>query len=227
MTTIKQFYRTNPVTMSLLSLMLITFLTMTLIYPFRATSNDAIFTFGGLLGLVMRLDPRQFWRLFTSNFIHIGLQHLLMNSFSLFIVGQIAEQLWSRQVYITLFFISGVFGGLLTIALKPEVLSAGASSAIFGLFAGVAVLGYFGHHPGLKQVGRSFQSLILINFMFNLFMPDVNLLGHLGGALGGALCAIGLPNRIDSSTFSNRQRWQAWLTLLGLGIGLLILFYWR
>lgn len=227
MTTIKQLFRTSPVTMSLLSLMLIVFLGMNLTYPFRATGNEAIFISGGLLGLVIRFDPSQWWRLLTSNFVHIGFQNFLMNCFSLFIVGKIAEQLWSRRVYLGLFILSGAFGGLLTIAWQPEILSAGASSAIFGLFAGVAVLGYFGHHPGLKQVGRSFQSLIVVNLIFNLFMPDVNLLGHLGGAIGGSLCAIGFPNRIDPYTFSDKQRWQALLTLAGLTGGLLFLFYHR
>lgn len=225
MTLLKETFRDKPVTMSLLGLLVLVFTLMNLFYPFRATSNEAIFTFGGLLGLAIELDPSQWWRLLTSNLVHIGFQHLLMNAFSLYIVGRIAEQLWQPRFYLTLFTLSGVFGGLLTILLAPQVLSAGASSSIFGLFAGVAVLGYFGKSPFLKQMGRSFQTMILINLVFNLFSPDINIWGHLGGAIGGGLCAVFLPNQVWPRPFSRAQQVQALLAFVGLSLAMLALFY--
>lgn len=225
MTLLKQTFRDKPVTMSLLSLLVVVFTLMNLVYPFRATSNEAIFTFGGLLGLVMKLAPSQLWRLLTSNLVHIGFQHLLMNLFSLYIVGKIAEQIWRPRVYLTLFTLAGVFGGLLTILMAPEVLAAGSSSSIFGLFAGVAILGYFGKNPFLKQAGRSFQTMIVINLVFNLFSPDINIWGHLGGAIGGGLCAVFLPNQLYPRTFTKKQQTQALLAFVGLSLAMLVLFY--
>lgn len=222
---LKRAFRESPVTLSLLGLLVGIYLVMNLVYPFRAASNEAVFTFGGLLGLYMRLDLSQWWRLLTSNLVHIGLQHLLMNGFSLYLVGKIAEQIWRPRVYLTLFTLAGVFGGLLTLVLAPDVLAAGASSSIFGLFAGVAILGYFGKNPFLKQTGRSFQTLIVVNLIFNLFSPGVNIWGHLGGAIGGGLCAIFLPNQLYPATFNKKQRLQAYLAFAGLSLLLVALFY--
>lgn len=224
---IREFYRDYPITAGLLVMMVAVYLVMNLVFPFYATSNAAILTFGGLFGALIRVDSSQWWRIISSNFVHIGLEHLLMNGFSLYIVGKIAEQVWSKRDYLILFLLSGIFGGLLTIALAPQVLSAGASSSIFGLFAGVAIMGYFGHNLLLKQMGRSFQTLIVVNLLFNLFMPSVNIWGHLGGAIGGALCAVILPNRVDPYAFSKQQRQQALLALLGSVVLLLVLFYLR
>lgn len=221
----KQLVRELPVTFSLLGLLTIVFVLMTLMYPFRATSGEAIFTFGGLFGTYMRLDPSQWWRLLASNLVHIGFEHLLMNAISLFIVGKIAEQIWRPRFYLTLFTLAGVFGGLLTILMAPDVLAAGASSSIFGLFAGIAILGYFGKSPFLKQAGRSFQTMILINLVFNLFSPDINIWGHLGGAIGGALCAVFLPNQLYPRTFTQKQQVQALVAFVGLSLAMLVLFY--
>lgn len=224
MTHLRDFYKQHPVTASLLAIILAIYLLMNLVFPFQATSGEAVYAFGGLFGLVMQVDSSQWWRLITSNLVHIGLQHLLMNAFSLYIVGKIAEQLWSTRDYLILFFLSGIFGGLLSMVLEPQVLSVGASSSIFGLFAGVAVLGYVGRSPFLKQMGRSFQTLIMVNLLFNLFMPDVNIWGHLGGAIGGALCAVFLPNRLMTH-FSQKQKWQAALAFFGASLLLLLIFY--
>lgn len=221
----KQLFKNEPLTMGLLLLNFLIFLVMQVVFPFRGSSPQAIFAFGGLYGDLIRVLPSESWRLLSSNFVHIGIQHLLMNSFSLYIVGRIAEQLWRREFYLLIYVLSGVFGGVLTLWLSPSVLSAGASSSIFGLFAAVAVLGYIGHHPLLKQTGKNFQSLIAINLLFNLFMPDVNIWGHLGGAIGGCLLALALPNRVSGSFLSLPKRFLAFLTYFILLCLMLMLFF--
>lgn len=225
MTYLKQFFKTFPVTASLVTLFIVIYLLMNLVYPFAASSNQAVFTFGGLFGELIKFSPLQGYRLLTSNLVHIGLEHLLLNSISLFSVGQIAEQIWSKKTYLTLFTLAGLFGGFLTIWLTPQVLSAGASSSIFGLFAGVALLGHFGHHHQLKKLGKSFQAIILINLLSNLLMPQVNIWGHLGGAIGGALCAVFLPNQLGLAIFSTHQKKMALLAYLGLSALILTGFY--
>lgn len=202
-----RFFKIYPVTSGLLVLNLLVFLAMQLAYPFRGASGEAVFAFGGLLGAYIQAIPSQSYRLLTSSFVHIGWQHLAMNALSLYMVGKIAEQVWGKLAYISLYLLAGVFGGLLTMLLSPTVLSAGASSSIFGLFAAVAVLGYFGRGSFLGQLGSSFQTLIVVNLVLNLFMPDVNIWGHLGGAIGGGLLALALPNRLPAHLLPGR--WQA------------------
>lgn len=225
MTAIKRLFSQQPVTLGLLVLNLLVFIAMQLAFPFRGSSGEAIFVFGGLYGDYIRLVPTALWRLLSSNFVHIGFEHLLMNSISLYIVGQIAEQVWRMRDYVILYLLAGVFGGILTLLLSPSSLSAGASSSIFGLFAGVAVLGYFGRNPILKQMGKSFQTMILVNLVFNLFMPSVNIWGHLGGAVGGAMLALILPNRLADYRLSISQRWGLALVFMALQVVGLFLFF--
>lgn len=208
----RQWFSRYPVTGGLLLLNGLIFLAMNLAYPFRAASGEAVFAFGGLLGIYIQASPIQAYRLLTATFVHIGWQHLAMNSLSLYVVGTMAEQIWSKGLYISLYLLAGVFGGLLTMLLSPTVLSAGASSSIFGLFAAVAVLGYFGRGSLLGQLGQQFRNIIVVNLVLNLVMPDVNIWGHLGGALGGGLLALALPNRLPQGLIPRKWR------LLGTGL---------
>ena len=98
----------------------------------------------------------------------------------------------------------------------PDVVAAGASTSIFGVFAAITVAGYFGRNPYLKQLGQSYQALIVINLIFNLFMPNVGLVGHIGGLVGGLLVAVFLP------TLHEKNMFQAWQRLLAGGVYLLL-----
>ena len=70
----------------------------------------------------------------------------------------------------------------------PRVVSAGASTSIFGLFAAVVGLAFFTKHPFLQQIGRMFTVLIVANLVMNLFsLGNVSIWAHIGGAIGGLL----------------------------------------
>lgn len=109
-------------------------------------------------------------------------------------------------------------GNVFTLFLTPDVVAAGASTAVFGAFASIAVVGYFGHNPYLKQMGQSYQALIVVNLIFNLFMPNVGIVGHIGGLVGGLLVAVFLP------TLHEKNMFQAWQRLLAGGIYVLLAF---
>ena len=191
----------------------------------NSTSSQTIFEFGGLYGYYVIFDPSQLWRLLTPIFVHIGWQHFLFNIFALYVVGQLAEQIWGSWRFLLLYLLSGIMGNIFTLLLTPDVVAAGASTSIFGVFAAITVVGYFGHNPYLKQLGQSYQALIVVNLIFNLFMPNVGIVGHIGGLVGGLLAAVFLPTVIEKQIF---QTWQGLLAggvylILGLGMILLAL----
>lgn len=96
----------------------------------------------------------------------------------------------------------------------PNVITAGASTSLFGLFTqAVVILGYYSHSPLLNQLGRNYLALIVINLIFNLFTPSVGITGHLGGLVGGALAAIFWPTRSESRLFSKGWRFTALFNL--------------
>ncbi|WP_423216164.1 rhomboid family intramembrane serine protease [Streptococcus equinus] len=205
----KKVIKESPVTIFLLALTTLVFVAMQLIYFGNATSTQAIFNSGGMYGAYVMYDHSQLWRLVTPIFVHIGWEHFFFNALTLYFVGQMAEQIWGHHKFLALYVLSGVVGNIFTLFFTPNVVAAGASTSLFGVFAAIMVAGYFGRNPYLKELGRNYQALILINLLFNLFTPSVGIAGHIGGLVGGVLCAIFLPTLVEKHMFKPWQRWLA------------------
>ncbi|RRD31550.1 rhomboid family intramembrane serine protease [Streptococcus minor] len=213
----------RPVTFGILIITTFVFMAIQIFRFGDTTSGVTIFEFGGLYGLFLKYDPSQLWRLVTPVFVHIGWQHFLFNLLAIYIVGQLAEQIWGSWRFLLLYILSGIMGNVFTLLLTPDVVAAGASTAIFGVFASIVVVGYFGRSPYLKQMGQSYQALIVVNLIFNLFMPNVGIVGHLGGLVGGLLAAVCLPTVIEKQMFQTWQRLLAGGIYLILVVGMILL----
>ena len=93
------------------------------------------------------LQHGEIWRLLSYMFLHGSLLHLLINMYSLYIIGTQIENYYGKTKYVLIYIISGICGGLLSAVATPfinpgkNIVSIGASGAIFGL---VAALLYFG-----------------------------------------------------------------------------------
>lgn len=157
-------------------------------YGISATSAINLFNSGAILGQVMLFDPSQMWRLFTALFIHIGWAHVLLNVATLFFIGRQIENVFGWLRFTLIYLLSGISGNAMVFLLTPRVVSAGASTSIFGLFAAVVGLAFFTKHPFLQQIGRMFTVLIVANLVMNLFsLGNVSIWAHIGGAIGGLL----------------------------------------
>lgn len=195
-----------PVTSFLLVMTIIIFLIMQLLYFGQAESFQAIFSFGGMYGDYVIMFPSQLWRLVTPIFVHVGWEHFALNSITLFFLGRITEPLFGSAKFLILYLFSGIMGNVLAMVLTPDVIVAGASTSLFGLFAAVALVGHYGINPYLRQLGQNYKLLIGLNLIFNLFMPGISIVGHLGGALGGTIMAIILTTKVEGELFSKYQR---------------------
>ena len=219
----KNVIKESPVTIFLLALTTLVFIAMQVIYFGNATSNQAIFNTGGMYGAYVSLFPSQLWRLVTPIFVHIGWEHFFFNALTLYFVGQIAEQIWGHHKFLALYVLSGIVGNIFTLFFTPNVIAAGASTSLFGVFAAIMVAGYFGRNPYLKELGRNYQALIIVNLIFNLFTPSIGIAGHIGGLVGGVLCAIFLPTLVEKNMFKPWQRWLAAATYVGVSLFLIVL----
>lgn len=123
-----------------------------------------------------------YWQLFTAMFVHIDITHLLGNMFFLLIFGFRAEDLFDIQEYLLIYFLSGLTGNLLTLLLGFDMISAGASGAIFGMFGACAIY-------VRRAIGQSIISALLYAFFLLIISsgPKVNNLAHLGGLVAGLL----------------------------------------
>src|SRR3954470_13154820 len=61
----------------------------------------------------------QWWRLLTSMFVHVGIVHLLLNMWALWLLGFLAERIFGRPTYLFIYFFSGLAGSLTTLAWSP------------------------------------------------------------------------------------------------------------
>ena len=176
-----------------------------------------------MYGTYVMYDHSQLWRLVTPIFVHIGWEHFFFNALTLYFVGQMAEQIWGHHKFLALYVLSGIVGNVFTLFFTPNVVAAGASTSLFGVFAAIMVAGYFGRNPYLKELGRNYQALILINLLFNLFTPSVGIAGHIGGLVWCVLCAIFLPTLVEKHMFKSWQRWLALATYVVLSMLLIMI----
>jgi membrane associated rhomboid family serine protease len=162
--------------------------------------------------------PGQWWRVFTSGFLHYGPIHILMNMFALWLIGKDLELLLGK-VRFTVVYVLSLFGGGVSVLLFGEPVSAvaGASGAVFGLMGGVAV-------ACLRLKLNPTQALVLIavNLIISVSIPGISLLGHVGGLVVGALATAGMvyPPR------AQRTAWQVG-TAVALVAALVGLFFLR
>ena len=123
-----------------------------------------------------------YWQLFTSMFVHVSIVHLLGNMFFLLIFGLRAEEFFSLKEYLLIYFLSGLAGNLLTLLFGFDMVSAGASGAIFGVFGACTI--YF-----RRAIGQSIMSALVYAFFLLMISsgPSVNIFAHLGGLVVGLL----------------------------------------
>nr|WP_282917199.1 rhomboid family intramembrane serine protease [Streptococcus canis] len=217
-----RFLKQEPITIFFLAITTIVFMAMQLIYGPLATSSQAVYQFGGMLGLVVKVMPNQLWRLVTPIFIHIGWGHFFVNALTLYFVGRMAEEIWGSRRFLLLYVFSGIMGNAFTMWLTPDTVAAGASTSLFGLFAAIMVLGAFGNNQALRELGKSYQTLIVVNLLLNVFMPNVSMAGHVGGVIGGALLGFGLSNRLQKLTLGKSPKGLA-LLVYGLVLGAVLM----
>ena len=136
------------------------------------------------------------WRLATSMFLHIGIIHLLVNMYSLLIIGRQLESFLGKWKFLIVYLGSGILGSLLSVVIHSSI-SAGASGAIFGLLGSLL---YFGYHYRL-YLGTVLKSqvipIIIINLLIGFMVPGIDNFAHIGGLVGGYLItmAVGIPGK--------------------------------
>lgn len=131
----------------------------------------------------------ELYRLVSYMFLHAGILHIVLNMYSLFIVGPRVEDFFGKWKYLLIYLFSGICGGLLSVGLTPNTVSVGASGAIFGLFGALIYFGY-SYRGYIGAIVRSqVLPVVIYNLLMGLFIPGIDMWGHVGGLIGGILTA--------------------------------------
>jgi membrane associated rhomboid family serine protease len=186
------------------------------------SGSGSIFVRGVLFGPAVAQGD--WWRLITSAFLHASLLHVGMNMLVLWIVGGQMERALGSSRFLLIYMTSALAGAAGALLQTPTGLVLGASGAIAGLVGAALVL----ERQGFLVLGGNAMSLIVVNVVFNLaFHNGLSWGGHLGGLVGGALCALVL------SRFGRGHAAYSKVDVVGIGgiiaVGVLsvLVAYWR
>ena len=148
---------------------------------------NSLLYFGANSSLLVRSG--EIFRLITYMFLHAGFIHIFLNMYSLYIVGTKVEDFFGKWKYIVIYLFSGISGGLLSIGLNQNVISVGASGAIFGLFGALIYFGYTYRGYVGAIVKSQIVPIVIYNLIIGFFIPGIDMWGHVGGLFAGMLTA--------------------------------------
>ena len=136
------------------------------------------------------LGEGQYYRLFTSMFLHFGLQHLVYNMLLLLFLGDILERECGKVRYLIIYLAGGLAGNLLSLFMAvrsgSQAVSAGASGAVFAVIGGLlAILLLRGRIRGVS--GKRLALMAVLTVADGLTQTGIDNYAHIGGLLGGFL----------------------------------------
>lgn len=145
----------------------------------------------------------QWWRLLTCVFIHGSFLHIAFNMWCLWSLGELAEALYGHWMFGAVYLISGVASSLVSVWWNPQVLSVGASGAIFGIAGALVASFYLGEFSlptaAIKGTLRSVVLFVGYNLFFGAVAHGIDNAAHIGGLVSGlilgALIARVAPSR--------------------------------
>jgi membrane associated rhomboid family serine protease len=180
------------------------------------------------------LAPLQPWRYLSYMFLHAPLSsnfiplHLLLNMYSLWVIGRILESYLGSLKFLIGFVICGLGASVFPTALAFINLhisnnadftytSIGASGAIMGLFAVLIFL-----FRRLQLPYNQLLIVLVINLAFPFFIGGIDWIAHICGFATGAILALGLGfTGLKLPDFLNSK--QLFYSVIGILLGVFVL----
>jgi membrane associated rhomboid family serine protease len=160
----------------------------------------------------------EWWRVVTPGFLHFGILHIAFNMYMLYILGRMLEPELGAIQMLAVYVTSLIAGSLGAMILEPGTPSAGASGAIFGLMGMALVVAWSRNNKeALQQIGI----LVVINLFLTFQNASISKGGHLGGLVGGAICALvlfELGEKHGLLGVTGRRRWIGTAVIVSLGL---------
>jgi membrane associated rhomboid family serine protease len=164
----------------------------------------------------------EWWRLFTSMFLHYGPIHLALNMLALWWFGGPVERVLGRGRYLLLYLVSGLAGSAGALLASPNALTVGASGAIFGILGAAFML----ERQRIYVFGGGALSIIVLNIVFTFAVPGISIGGHFGGLAGGAVGILALSRFGRGHAAYGQPGLVGVVALLGVGLVSLAVAFW-
>lgn len=161
------------------------------LYFHTSLNNAWIIALNGGVSYGLVCEGHQYWRLLTAIFVHLGIMHLVMNMLMLVVLGPIAERVMGKAWFLALYLGSGIGGNIASVLFNTNTISAGASTALFGLLAVFLVIAMQTHNQSqVKELWKSYGAVLILNILYSFIGAGVDVWGHIGGAVFGVLIAL-------------------------------------
>ncbi|MCL4203395.1 MAG: rhomboid family intramembrane serine protease [Pirellulaceae bacterium] len=171
----------------------------------------------------------QWWRLLSSMFLHFTVIHVGFNMWVLWDVGRVVERLVGNTAFLIAYVTSGFFGSVVSVLWRQDVVSAGASGAVFGVFG--ILLGFMLPRRDsipievIRAHRGSVTAFLVVNLLLGLSIPWIDMAAHGGGLLAGFLCGLLLTHKLTPDQRGPRRLRTGLLALVALAAGSATVFY--
>lgn len=134
------------------------------------------------------------WRPFTSMFLHAGIMHIGFNMYALLNIGPLAEHLIGSKRYTVIYILCGLLGSAASIGFGSDSIGVGASGAIFGIFGLTYILlkspKLQGDKKQISGMARQLGFFIVLNIVIGMSVKSISNEAHVGGLVTGAVLAF-------------------------------------
>ncbi len=189
MSEIRSFLKSRqPVTLLIVGINIAVFIVLSIL----GNTEDALFMLNhGAVFVPLVVDGGEYYRIFTSMFLHFGLQHLFYNMLVLIFLGDYLEAAVGKIRFLIIYLAGGIAGNLLSIAYElytqEFAVSAGASGAIFSVTGALIylVLRKKDRVPGLS--GQRLILMAVLTILQGMTAIGIDNEAHIGGLAAGFL----------------------------------------
>ena len=180
-----------PCTVALIAVNVIVFLFLS----FRGMTEDGMFLLEhGAMYVPYMIEKGEYYRIFTSMFLHFGFDHLLNNMVILAAIGWNLEYEIGQLKFVILYLFSGLGGNLLSaywdIRVGDYAVSAGASGAIFGVIGALLYVAIRNRGRIGDISGKGLVFMIILSLYYGYSSGGVDNMAHIGGLIAGFLLSV-------------------------------------
>lgn len=174
--------------------------------------------------------PDQFYRLWTSLFLHAGILHLAITLVLQWFLMRDLEKLTGSLRIMIIYMGSGVAGNLASAIFVPYRADVGPAGAQFGLLA-CLIVEVLNVWPMLRHPHHALFKLLAITFVLFIFglLPWVDNFAHLFGFAFGFLLSYALLPFVSFGEYDRQKKifliWVCLMTSVFLFLLLVLLFY--
>ena len=179
-------------------------------------ANIIVFFLQNVAGVTRQLEfvPAEFlsrpWTAITYMFVHGSIMHILFNMISLYFFGPRVEERLGARRFLTLYFLSGIAGALLSAVFAFDHPIIGASGAVFGVMIAFAhfwpnvQIYIFGILPLTARVAVILMALLALYSGVQGSRSGVADFAHLGGFVAGWLYVNWFDRRLGARKFRSK-----------------------